>query len=97
MRSKVINLRPDRWDIIEVPWVDGHDIQRYFEQTDHHKYGWPSLITSQLFNLNRPVNGAQFCSEWCAAAMGLPNSSSYSPATLGVMCEWYIGRLETDT
>jgi len=92
VRRKRIELHPDKWDVIELPWASADDVRHYFAQTDHHRYGWPSLITSQLLNLNRPVKGAQFCSEWCAAAVGLPNASSYSPASLGALGVW-LGRV----
>ena len=88
VRRKRIDLNPDKWDVIELPWASGLDVQHYFSATDHYRYGWPSLITSQLFNLNRPVKGAQFCSEWCAAAVAMPNASSYSPGSLGELCGW---------
>lgn len=87
-----ISLSTEKWDLIELPWADAESIIRYFVATDHYRYGWPSLITSQLLNLNRPIKGAQFCSEWCAAALSLPNPSSYSPATLGSMCG-FVGDL----
>lgn len=87
-----ISLDTDKWDLIDLPWADGEAIADYFEASDHFRYGWPSLILSQLLNLNRPVKGAQFCSEWCAAALGLPATSSLSPPTLGDWCI-YIGRI----
>mgnify|MGYP003627973442 CR=1 FL=1 len=88
VRRKRIELKPNKWDLIELPWASGEDVQHYFAQTDHYRYGWPSLITSQLFNLNKAGKGAQFCSEWCAAAIGMPNPSSYSPGSLGAVCGW---------
>lgn len=81
-----ISLAPDKWDLITLPWARVEPILEYFEQTDHYRYGWPSLLLSQMFNLNRPITGAQFCSEWCAAALGLPAPSSLSPATLSAWC-----------
>lgn len=85
-----ISLSPEKWDLIPLPWADAAQVLAYFAQTDHYRYGWPSLALSQLLNLNRPFAGAQFCSEWCAAALGLPAPSSLNPHTLG---EWsiYIG------
>lgn len=85
-----ISLSPDKWDLVPLPWADADSIVQYFEETDHHRYGWPSLILSQLLNLNRPVKGAQFCSEWCAAAAGLPAPASLNPRTLGEWCV-YLG------
>jgi len=91
VRRKRIDMADGKWDLMPLPWANSGDVLQYFAKTDHHRYGWPSLITSQLFNLNRPVKGAQFCSEWCASALGLPNPASYSPVTLGKMCQ-FIGR-----
>ena len=88
VRRKRIDLKPDKWDLIDLPWASAADVVHYFAATDHYRYGWPSLITSQLFNLNRPVKGAEFCSEWCAKAVRLPNAASYSPASLGDLCRW---------
>lgn len=78
-----ISLSPDKWDIVEIPWISEDKIVDYFNKTDYQKYGWFSLFTSQLFNRNTPSKDSQFCSEWCASSMGIPNSSSFSPATLG--------------
>ena len=85
-----ISLSPDKWDLMPLPWANPKSVVEYFEATDHHRYGWPSLILSQLLNLNRPVKGAQFCSEWCAAASGLPAPAILNPRTLGEWCE-YLG------
>lgn len=87
-----ISLAPDKWDFVPLPWVDAQAVVEYFEVTDHHRYGWPSLILSQFLNLNRPVKGAQFCSEWCAAAAELPAPTTLNPRTLGEWCK-YIGGL----
>ena len=87
VRRKHINLDPEKWDVIELPWADAESVIRYFAETDHHQYGYFGLITSQLFNRGIAQDRAQFCSEWCARAVGLPNASSYSPASLGRLCE----------
>jgi hypothetical protein len=86
VRCKAIALDPAKWDVVELPWATADEVVGYFRDTDKHRYGWPSLITSQLLNLNRPAKNAQFCSEWCAAALKLPSPSSYSPASLGSLC-----------
>lgn len=87
VRRKLINLDDGKWDLIDLPWADPERVLDYFAGSDDNQYGWLSLIRSQLFNRNRPINGAQFCSEWCAGAIELPNSSSYSPASLAGLCE----------
>lgn len=82
VRGKQIYLDPEKWDVIDLPWVRGEDVVDYFVATDHHFYGWMGLVYSQVFNRNWSGEAHQFCSQWCAAAMGLPNPASYSPATL---------------
>ena len=82
VRGKVIAMDSDKWDFIELPLVTAESVIDYFKLTDDYKYGWGGLITSQLFNLNRTDKEATFCSQWCAAAIGLPNAASYSPASL---------------
>lgn len=88
VRSKRIDLRDGKWDLIHLPFAEADYVIDYFKRTDHHRYGWLGLIRSQLFNRNRSVDRAQFCSEWCANALRLPNAPSYSPASLGRLCKW---------
>lgn len=88
VRRKRIDLDPARWDVLDLPWADAGAVLRYFRRTDHHRYGWLSLIASQIFNGNWSGHDAQFCSEWCAAALGIPNPPTYSPETLGDACRW---------
>lgn len=97
VRAKTINMTSDKWDFIELPWADADAVILYFNVTDHHKYGWVGLITSQLFNLNRAEKDTQFCSQWCAAAVGLPNPASYSPSTLGALCGFVDSKLQLAT
>jgi hypothetical protein len=82
VRRKLINMDNDKWDLIELSWADENLIRSYFYETDSNEYGWLGLIRSQLFNRGRTQTGAQFCSEWCANALGLPNAPSYSPSSL---------------
>lgn len=87
VRRKIINLDDGNWDVIELTWANAESVVRYFAETDHHRYGYFGLITSQLFNRGIAQDRAQFCSEWCARALVLPNAPSYSPASLGRLCE----------
>ena len=88
VRKKEIEMKPDNWDLIEIPWASAQEVLDYFEQTDPHKYSYIGLITSQLFNLNIPGHKTKFCSEWCAAAVKIPDASKYNPATLGELVEF---------
>lgn len=86
VRGKVINLDSGNWDLTELPWASADAVLEHFQRTDHVRYGLISLAFSQLLNRNRVSEGAQFCSEWCADALGLPNPATYSPATLMDLC-----------
>lgn len=88
VRRKRIDIDSGHWDLIPLPFADVLAISNYFERTDHHRYGWLGLIRSQMFNRNRKTHGAQFCSEWCANALELPNAPSYSPASLGRLVQY---------
>jgi|SRR5690554_2397236 len=86
VRGKIIDLGSGNWDLVDLAWADADLILAHFHRTAHIRYGLTSLIVNQLLNRNRPDEGAQFCSEWCAAALGLPAPSSLSPATLSAWC-----------
>lgn len=86
VRAKVIELEPAKWDVIDLPRANAQQIVRYFKGTDSNTYGWFSLVASQLFNRNQSDKTSQFCSEWCAAALGIPNPAMYSPGALAALC-----------
>lgn len=88
VRRKIIDMDSDKWDFLDLPWADADVVINYFKETDHHKYGWLGLITGQLLNLNRANSDTQFCSQWCAGALGIPNATSYSPETLSTMVNY---------
>jgi len=88
VRGKIIFMDPNKWDLIDLPWAVADGVINYFKETDHHKYGWLGLITGQLFNLNRAKSDTQFCSQWCAGALGIPNATSYSPETLSTLVNY---------
>ena len=83
VRSKQIDLKPEHWDLIDLPEHFDALILAHFERTKGLPYGWLDLIRAQAFNTAANEAGADFCSEWCAAAIGLPNATIFSPRTLG--------------
>ena len=85
-----IDLDPAKWDVIDIPQASPDRIRAYFEMTDANTYGWFSMIGSQLFNRGRTDEKSQFCSEWCANALGLPNPSIYSPGALAIQCKYML-------
>lgn len=88
VRKKYINFDSENWYVVDVPWATKEDVIKHYEKTKSNKYGWWGLITSQVFNRNRDDSKADFCSEWCSRALGLPSPNSYSPGTLADMVEF---------
>lgn len=91
VRRKLIDLDSGHWDLIELPWAAAEFVRDYFDKTDHLGYGWGALVTSQFLNLGIGYADSQFCSEWCANALHIPNASAYSPQTLLELCEFING------
>lgn len=85
VRRKYILYSPSNWYIINIPWAIEENILSHYEKTKGNKYGLLSLVSSQIFNRNTDDSEADFCSEWCARALGLPSPNSYSPGTLADM------------
>lgn len=83
VRQKEIDLAPDKWDVFPVRWADAARVLAYFNATDGQRYSWVGLLWSQVFARERDELGAAFCSEWCAAALGIPDPQVHSPGTLG--------------
>lgn len=83
VREKRIDFAPEHWDFVELPDVFAWRVLAHFEATRGAPYGWRDLILSQVLNTGRDEDGAAFCSEWCAAALGLPNPTIFSPRALG--------------
>jgi len=86
VREKVIDDNPDYWDFVPVPWVKDSQVFLYYVRTCREEYGWKDLILRQFFNKRGNSRGA-FCSEWCAAALGLSSAETYSPHILWEYCK----------
>ncbi|MDX9716272.1 MAG: hypothetical protein RBT67_02760 [Thauera sp.] len=89
VRSKRIEFDPDHWDFVDLPWAEKTRALRHFHTTVGEPYGWLDLLWRQVFNHPGDAVGA-FCSEWCAAALGLSHPQQYSPGKLGEYCKLRI-------
>jgi len=90
VRSKRIALDIAHWDFIDLPDHLAPRVLAYFEATKGQRYSWLDLLRSQVFNSNADEPGAAFCSDWIAAALGLPNPTTYSPRTLADVVRWAL-------
>lgn len=86
VRVKHIELRQPHWHVIDLPWADALRVKLLYLETRKHRYGWLDLLGSQVFNARLQSADKWFCSEWCAAALGLAVPELYSPGSLGEAC-----------
>ena len=82
-RKEKSSFHPDRWEIVDIPWhVTEEQVVDFYNKTDAHDYDWRGIIRSQLFGSNRHNESKWFCSEWCAAAIGISEPQRYCPQAL---------------
>jgi len=72
----------ENWELIDLPWASSESVLTYHRATFNHQYDFADLITRHILHIPTKGNSGQFCSEWCAAALGIPNARDYSPAAL---------------
>lgn len=80
VRSKHINIGSGNWDVLEIAGDEAKAAQWF---VDHHgqDYDWLGVFRFVLPFLKHRT-GKWFCSEACAAALGLENAHKYSPQDL---------------
>lgn len=88
VRSKVIDLDPAKWDLVEV---DGNELAArwWFEIHRGKKYDYLGLF-GFVWRTVRSPNSRWFCSEAVAASLGFTQSWRFDPNTLAVV----FGRIE---
>ncbi|MGJ8689843.1 MAG: hypothetical protein ACSHXZ_10010 [Gammaproteobacteria bacterium] len=80
VRIKLIDLSPDRWDLVDLPFTDEAAARDWFLLHLGEDYDVKGLI-----GFVGPIEGRSkkwFCSEACAAALGYKDPWRYSPAML---------------
>lgn len=88
VRFKNIHLSEENWDIIQLYGLDhfnsrnSHEEYEKFASELGKKYDFKGILLSQFFNLGRHNKKRWFCSEICAAFIGLPKPQTYSPESL---------------
>lgn len=85
VRGKCMALPAGSWDVIPIPWADADSVTQWFADHERDRYGWLDLLTGQLLGMRRDYRGV-FCSEACAKALGLRNSTRMSPQGLLDAC-----------
>jgi len=85
VRGKVIDLHSGRWDVIDLPpQLDETAALAWFKDHDGLPYDWAGVMRFAIPFL--PQRSKQwFCSEACAAAMGISRAHELTPETLAQM------------
>lgn len=83
VRKKLIDTSDrSKWCVEEIPWTLSSQILDYYQKTKHRKYGYLDILYKQILRTNISTGRGDFCSEWCAAALNIPNASSLNPGEL---------------
>lgn len=84
VRSKEVTLVPEHWDLVHLPlcFFDRDRVEHQINQSAGARYDYPGILLSHVFSLNRHAEEKWFCSEFCAALIGIPNPHTYSPQAL---------------
>jgi hypothetical protein len=89
----ILLRNPEHWDVRELKWAKDQDVIDYYLETQDEPYGWFDLLSQYGLHLNFESRG-DFCSQWCAKALKLPNPGRYSPGSLDDMCEQLNNQLK---
>lgn len=81
VRVKHMVLDPARWDLLELPGFSPTDARQWFVDHDRQRYDVMGLFGFVL-PFMRDDRSRWFCSEACAAAIGLGEPWRYSPGAL---------------
>lgn len=88
VRCKEMRLPSDKWDLAELPDTPGAKLELIWQMTRGKQYDLlGALCVKTLFRKIqlKQSDDKWFCSEWCAAVMGVQNPSLYSPEDLAVL------------
>jgi hypothetical protein len=80
VRAKAMYLDPARWDVLALDGAADQALA-WFSAQDGHRYDWAGVARFVLPFLPHSRN-RWFCSEACAAALGIPQPHQFSPGGL---------------
>lgn len=81
VRFKKIDYDPAKWDFVDLPDEMEYGAREWFRMHE----GYPYDVLGNIGFVFRPIrgmDGALFCSEAIAAALGYPDPWRYDPGTL---------------
>jgi hypothetical protein len=90
VRQKHILLKSEGWDLVTMQ-VDAEAPCQFITDRLGARYDYAGLMLSQVLAFGRHNPDKWFCSEICAAALGLPNPQRVSPQFLFDVLTWKKG------
>lgn len=81
VRWKNIFVKKGNWDLVEVD-ASADLAVKFFSRHLQKKYDYAGILLSHVFALNRHTKNRWFCSEICAAALGIARPQAISPQLL---------------
>lgn len=84
VRAKRIELDLEHWDLIPLPWANAKLIESIYDRHEGKGYDWLGILFAQFLPLGIDNKRRMFCSEFCAAALGLQAAAPrFSPVLIG--------------
>lgn len=94
VRRKAVNLADGGWDLVDVPWADERAAMEFFGRTLGHGYDYVGAIVGGGLHVGIEDRSRWFCSEWCAAALGMDEPWRFTPADLAAaLAPWARERI----
>lgn len=87
VREKRILLKSDSWDLVALN-INPSAPAKFIRDRDGAAYDYKGILFSQLLALGRHDEARWFCSEICAAAIGIPAPQKVSPIRLYEWVTW---------
>ena len=87
VREKRIVLERAKWDLVDLT-AQPDEIGAFIRDRIGARYDYWGIVFSQILSLGRHDTSKWFCSEICAAALGMANAQRMSPQALYDMVNW---------
>jgi hypothetical protein len=86
VRRKYMRLSPEKWDIVQMPWVSLNVVNNCYEEAKGRKYDYFGVARFALPFATREHPNRDFCSEYGARVAGIDDPWRFSPHALHVAC-----------
>lgn len=85
VRVKIMQLSPDKWDVLPMPWVSERNVYDFVQRERGCGYDFTGVTRFLLPWLVAPSATRWFCTEVVAAVAGYPDPWRFSPADFHII------------